>query len=419
MGDKKKALDLEEFKFFLTYALKPIKAAVAALTDGVAKAAESATKLATARKINGTEFDGSADITTASWGTARNVNVASSDGTGAGAAMSVNGSGDVTLKLPATIKAALDGNATSATTAQTAVSAQTAGSATRAAQDGNGDNIPSTYVKKNSDASLKSLAAAGQVSAGSCFKIGTVSLTVASGSMNTVNGEQLPDSNTITLESLISFYGAGYTKYTHRLIMYDYGSSTSIYPDFNANMGASSKPWENIFSRTALTVTSDRRLKKDITPLAIEFAEKIVEKLVPVSYRLINGQSGRIHYGMISQQIEEVMQELGIDSLDFAPFIKSPVMEDIYGDAVDENGDAVLDENGKPKQVIVGQRETGEYTYMLRYEELYAILWRAFQGKSERIRELEGTAQKQQEKIGSLEERINKLESLLGQQTAV
>ena len=86
--------------------------------------ASTATTLATARTINGTSFNGSANITTSYWGTARNISIADSTSAHTGAATSVNGSGDVTLKLPATIAAtsfvgALSGNATTATTLQT------------------------------------------------------------------------------------------------------------------------------------------------------------------------------------------------------------------------------------------------------------------------------------------------------------
>lgn len=85
------------------------------ISDNVA----SATKLATARTINGTSFDGTANITTASWGTARNIYIADATAAHAGAAVSVNGAGNATLKLPATITAALVGNASTATTLQT------------------------------------------------------------------------------------------------------------------------------------------------------------------------------------------------------------------------------------------------------------------------------------------------------------
>lgn len=77
--------------------------------------ASTATTLANARTINGTSFNGSANITTTNWGTARNIGIVNSDGTGTPVLTSVNGSANVNLKLPATIKAALSGNASSAT----------------------------------------------------------------------------------------------------------------------------------------------------------------------------------------------------------------------------------------------------------------------------------------------------------------
>lgn len=75
--------------------------------------ASTATKLATARAINGTNFDGSGAITTANWGTARNIYIADNSATNTGPAVSVNGSANATLKLPATIKASITGHASS------------------------------------------------------------------------------------------------------------------------------------------------------------------------------------------------------------------------------------------------------------------------------------------------------------------
>ena len=54
--------------------------------------AGTATKLATARTINGTNFDGSANITTANWGTARTLTIGNKG-------QSVNGSGNVSWAL--------------------------------------------------------------------------------------------------------------------------------------------------------------------------------------------------------------------------------------------------------------------------------------------------------------------------------
>ena len=86
----------------------------AEITGGVTGAltgnADSATKLRTPRKINGTDFDGTHDITTANWGTARNISI--TDGTNTSTAVSVNGSRAYSLNLPSTIKATFVGNVT-------------------------------------------------------------------------------------------------------------------------------------------------------------------------------------------------------------------------------------------------------------------------------------------------------------------
>lgn len=108
--------------------------------------AGTATTLQNTRKINGTDFNGSADITTSKWGTARNITI--SDGTNSGTATSVDGSGAITLNLPGTIKANLSGNASSAT---------------KAINDGSGNTITSTYATKtersNNDITAASLTA--------------------------------------------------------------------------------------------------------------------------------------------------------------------------------------------------------------------------------------------------------------------
>ena len=54
--------------------------------------ADSATALATARAINGTNFDGTGDITTANWGTARDITIG-------GTTRAVNGSGNYSWSL--------------------------------------------------------------------------------------------------------------------------------------------------------------------------------------------------------------------------------------------------------------------------------------------------------------------------------
>ena len=81
----------------------------ALITDNVA----SATKLQTARTINGTAFDGTAAITTAKWGTARNLTIGNT-------AKSVDGSGPVAWSLAEIGALGVNANAVSASKLQTA-----------------------------------------------------------------------------------------------------------------------------------------------------------------------------------------------------------------------------------------------------------------------------------------------------------
>ena len=60
----------------------------------------SAAKLTTPRAINGTNFDGSAAITTAKWGTARTISISSTAGT---TGTSIDGSGSASLIIPKAI----------------------------------------------------------------------------------------------------------------------------------------------------------------------------------------------------------------------------------------------------------------------------------------------------------------------------
>ena len=118
------------------------------ITAALSGNASTATKLATARAINGTNFDGSAAITTTKWGTARNITVKDSDETNSATAVSVDGSANITLKLPATIKASITGNVSGSSGSCTG-NAATATSATKATQDGDGNVIKDTYIKKS------------------------------------------------------------------------------------------------------------------------------------------------------------------------------------------------------------------------------------------------------------------------------
>lgn len=89
--------------------------------------------------------------------TARNINVSDADGSHNGTAASFNGTAAITIKLPETIKATIEGNASSATNVTTNINGKaittifeengtTVKNATNATYDSQGKNIGSTYV---------------------------------------------------------------------------------------------------------------------------------------------------------------------------------------------------------------------------------------------------------------------------------
>jgi len=83
-----------------------------------------------------------------------------------------------------------------------------------------------------------------------------------------------------------------------------------------------------------------------------------------VQYRLIDGDSGRIHYGFIAQDVENALTETEITTMDFAGFVKSPVLDD--------DGAA-----------------TDDHIYALRLEEFIPILWVKCQDFERRLQALE------------------------------
>jgi len=122
------------------------------------------------------------------------------------------------------------------------------------------------------------------------------------------------------------------------------------YPYSQLDLGTAVYRWKDLYLVNSPIVGSDRRIKKDITPLEISLIIKLLMSIPAVQYRLIDGDSGRIHYGFIAQDVENALTEAEITTMDFAGFIKSPV--------VDEKGN-----------------ETDDYIYALRLEEFIPILW--------------------------------------------
>lgn len=118
--------------------------------------------------------------------------------------------------------------------------------------------------------------------------------------------------------------------------------------------GGPARQWSNVYSQNALSQTSDERSKENISnsDLGLEF----INKLRPVKYQFIDNTSKRYHFGLIAQEVKEVIDDLNID--DF--------------------GGWLLDDINDP--------DSGQY---LRYDEFIAPLIKAVQELTARVKALE------------------------------
>lgn len=185
----------------------------------------------------------------------------------------------------------------------------------------------------------------------------------------------------------------------------------AIRPAGNAtqSLGTSSNRFSTVYAAAPVISTSDKNKKHDIKMLNDETVTKIIRDCIPKSYKFDDGTSGRTHYGLIAQDIEKLLDKLGIDTKDFAGFIKSPRTKEIEEVVLDEEGKPVLDENGNEKTKVRVETIKGEYDYALRYEEFISPLIRFVQLQDKKISEMKETLKQQQQSIDELTELVKKL----------
>lgn len=132
------------------------------------------------------------------------------------------------------------------------------------------------------------------------------------------------------------------------------------------SLGTNTYKWSDIYAVNGTIVTSDADVKKDVVRDLTGY-ESFFNALSPCTYKFIDGESGRTHLGMISQDVEKALADCNISSVDFAGFIKSP-KKDEKGNVID-----------------------GEYAYALRYGEFIPLLIWQVQKLKARVAELEET----------------------------
>lgn len=165
----------------------------------------------------------------------------------------------------------------------------------------------------------------------------------------------------------LGVYGAGYfqlvSNHAYFGTMNDdwpetngYRPSIRPHGDNSYELGGSSYRWRNVYASNGTIQTSDRRKKRDIS-YGLSKYDGFFDRLKPSSYKMVGGD--RTHTGLVAQDIEVLLEECGISTMDFAGFVKA-------------------------------EREDGEgYDYGLRYSEFIPLLIEQVQALKARVNTLE------------------------------
>ena len=168
-------------------------------------------------------------------------------------------------------------------------------------------------------------------------------------------------------------------------------------PDADAQLmlGTDNHRWNTLYAYSSTIVTSDRNAKNSIAPLDDRYIQLFL-RLLPVSYKLNAGTSGRTHIGFIAQDVESAMEEVGLSSLEFAGFCKAPKMTRVRKT---QKVKVLNDETGEEEWNEITYMEDepveGEYVYALRYEEFIGLMAAVLQRLIARVDALEAEAKKE------------------------
>ena len=123
------------------------------------------------------------------------------------------------------------------------------------------------------------------------------------------------------------------------------------YDNNSWNIGSTNLKWDTIYARVGTIQTSDRNEKKDIEVIDDKYSQ-LFDKLNPVTYKFNDGH--RTHVGLIAQEVEQALTEVGIDSEDFAGFVKDTKTDgsDSYGLRYDEFISILIKEVQNLKQEV-------------------------------------------------------------------
>lgn len=192
----------------------------------------------------------------------------------------------------------------------------------------------------------------------------TAAIFTLSGASSYTGGKLVVASGAVELSGVAgAVYISGQGGSTYLQLSSDVACRGNFRPDADggASLGAPTHRWNSIYSTSGTIQTSDEAKKKDIKRDLTDY-DSFFDSLAPCTYKFTDGESGRTHLGMISQDVEKALDSCGISAMDFAGFVKSPK-----------------------------EGEEGKYDYALRYAEFIPLLVWQVQKLKARVAELEET----------------------------
>lgn len=173
--------------------------------------------------------------------------------------------------------------------------------------------------------------------------------------------------------------------------------------DNTLKLGYSNLRWTDVYSSNAYIQTSDKNEKYDIEALGDQ-AKSFIMALKPSSFRVTYGTSNRKHYGLIAQDVKHAMDDLGIDSCDFAGYIAFEKQEnrEITTKKIDDESGEEITYKSIESSPVFDAEGNPVMGYALRYTEFIAPLIYTVQKQQQEIDSLKAIVKSLVEKVEML-----------------
>lgn len=299
------------------------------------------------------------------------------------------GTNNVCIGTSAPIMSGYDSSSTKLCVHDSSGSAQSGYLELSAATNTNGHNVGAIQFANNENADATNLDADGKVVATIRTVLRTSDSNAGDDSGGTIEFYTKNEAASLTARQYIYYNGNfQFMPGSNGHGMWFDGGVDSFYPITNDNndLGYANLKWDDVYATNGTIQTSDKNVKDNITTsdLGLDF----VNKLKPVSYKF--KEKTRTHYGLIAQDIEDVLSDISKSTIDFAGFIKTQKEDHSVWtkDDPETQGDNPTAEIGQFKNPI-GTKIDDEYSYALRYEEFISPMIKAIQELAVKVKALE------------------------------